>query len=124
MTKNGIFEDVKCAISSGIKIIQYREKKASTRKMYDEALLLREIVKEAIFIINDRIDVCLAVGADGVHIGQDDMPLTITRRLIGNHKIIGVSVHNVEEALEAEKNGADYVAIGPVFQTSTKTDAF
>ena len=77
----------------------------------------------AIFIVNDRIDVALAVDADGVHIGQEDMPFTIARRLLGPDKIIGLTVHNVGEAEEAERLGADYIGLSPVFSTGTKQDA-
>jgi len=123
LSKNGIQNDVICAINSGVKIVQYREKQSSTRKMYQEAIKLKEILRDAILIINDRVDICLAVEADGVHIGMDDMPLNITRRLVGKNRIIGVSVHNVKEALESEESGADYVAVSPIFQTTTKPDA-
>ena len=78
---------------------------------------------KAIFLVNDRIDVAMAVDADGVHIGQDDMPIAIARQLLGKDKIIGLTVHNLREALEAEQDGADYVGLSPIFDTSTKKDA-
>ena len=92
--------------------------------MIEEALKIISMCKErAIFIVNDRIDVALAVDADGVHIGQDDMPYEITRKLFGEDKIIGLTVHNIEEAVHAEKIGADYIGLSPIFTTSTKKDA-
>jgi thiamine-phosphate pyrophosphorylase len=125
LSKKSEVEFVREAISGGAKIIQYREKELSLRDMLKTAAKLREITKEAgvTFIINDRIDVALAVNADGVHLGKEDMPLEIARRLLGSDKIIGVTVHNVEEAIEAEKSGADYVGLSPIFETLTKGDA-
>lgn len=123
LSQNGVISDVLCAIKAGVSIIQYREKNISTRKMYDEAIELKKIMKDALFIINDRVDIALAVGADGVHIGQEDLPVSITRRIIGKDRIIGVTVHSVEQAIEAEKDGADYIAVSPIFYTSTKPDA-
>ncbi len=123
LSRNGTINDVLCALNAGVSIIQYREKNSSTLKMYNEAFELRKLVKDALFIINDRIDICLAVNADGVHLGQDDLPVSITRRIIGKDKIIGVTVHSVEEAIEAEKKGTDYIAVSPIFFTNTKPDA-
>jgi thiamine-phosphate pyrophosphorylase len=124
LSKKGILSDVKGAVESGCRIVQYREKSKSTKEMIYEACEIKRICSEkAIFLINDRIDVALAVDADGVHIGQEDMPIETARRLLGPDKIIGLSVHNSEEAIQAEKNGADYVGVGPIFDTSTKKDA-
>lgn len=123
LSQQGIINDVLCALKAGVSIIQYREKNCSTRKMYEEATELRKIIKDALFIINDRVDIALAVDADGVHIGQDDLPVSITRRIIGKDKIIGVTVHTVEQAVDAERNSADYIAVSPIFFTSTKPDA-
>ncbi|HPP66618.1 MAG TPA: thiamine phosphate synthase [bacterium] len=123
LSRNGIVEDVLCALDAGVRIIQYREKNLSTRKMYDEALKLKKCIKKSLFIINDRIDIAIAVCADGVHIGQEDLPVSITRRIMGKHKIIGVTVHNLNEAVKAESHGADYVAVAPIFYTRTKVDA-
>lgn len=121
----GMMNDVRSAVRAGTQLIQYREKNADTVVMYKKACELKAVCKEANtkFIINDRIDIALAVDADGIHIGQSDMPYAIARRLVGENKIIGVSVRNVFEAKEAEKLGADYLGVGPVFNTSTKTDA-
>ncbi|MBN2442337.1 MAG: thiamine phosphate synthase [Spirochaetales bacterium] len=123
LSKAGIIRDVKEAISAGVKIIQYRNKNPETRVLYEEAALLKEICGDAMLLINDRIDIALAIDADGVHIGQEDMPLLIARKLLGKTKTIGVTVHNLEEALEAESDGADYLGISPVFATATKSDA-
>jgi len=125
LTKKTIISDVISAINAGVKIIQYREKELSTREMYQEAKAIREITKDkgTILIINDRIDIALAVNADGVHIGQDDMPFEIAKEILGADKIMGLTVHNVEEAILAEKLGADYLGVSPIFSTTTKKDA-
>lgn len=117
-------ESVEQAILGGVTLVQLREKEASTREFYKQALELKEITKyyDVPLIINDRLDVAQAIDADGVHLGQSDMPLTIARDILGKNKIIGISVGNVEEALEAEKNGADYLGIGTIFFTGTKKD--
>lgn len=124
LSKKGTLSDVKDAVESGCKIVQYREKTRNTKEMISEAAEIKKICRDnAIFLVNDRIDVALAVDADGVHIGQDDMPIDTAKKLLGPGKIIGLSVHNREEAIEAEKNGADYVGLGPIFDTATKKDA-
>ncbi len=92
--------------------------------MVEEAFEIKKICSgRAIFLVNDRIDVALAVDSDGVHIGQDDMPIETARKLLGEDKIIGLSVHDRVEAILAEKAGADYVGLGPIFDTATKKDA-
>lgn len=124
LSKKGTLSDVKESVEAGCKIIQYREKNKSTKEMIDEAAEIKRICSDkAIFLINDRIDVALAVDADGVHIGQDDMPIETARKILGADKIIGLTVHNVDEAIEAEERGADYVGLGSIFDTSTKKDA-
>jgi thiamine-phosphate pyrophosphorylase len=124
LSKKGTLSDVRNAVEVGCKIVQYREKNKSTKDMVEEALLIKKICRDkAIFLVNDRIDVAMAVDADGVHIGQDDMPIAIARQLMGNDKIIGLTVHNLREALEAGQDGADYVGLSPIFDTSTKKDA-
>jgi len=124
LSKKGTLSDVREAVEAGCKIVQYREKNKSTKEMVDEASEIKKICGErAIFLVNDRIDVALAVDADGVHVGQDDMPIEIAKKLLDPKKIIGLTVHNVEEAVEAEKSGADYVGLGSIFDTSTKKDA-
>jgi thiamine-phosphate pyrophosphorylase len=121
----GTASDVEKAVAAGVGVIQYRNKSAGTRVLYDEARVIRDLCTgtRSRFIINDRIDIALAVDADGVHIGQDDMPYGLARKLIGRGKIIGVTVHNAGEALEAEMMGADYLGVSPVFVTATKPDA-
>lgn len=125
LTKKTIMSDVISAINAGVKIVQYREKDLSTKEMYQEAKAIREITKDknVILIINDRIDIALAVDADGVHIGQDDMPFEIARKILGEDKIIGLTVHNTDEAILGEKLGANYLGVSPIFATSTKKDA-
>jgi len=124
LSKKGTLSDVRNAVEAGCRIVQYREKSRSTKQMVEEASLIKEICRDkAIFLVNDRIDVAMAVDADGVHIGQDDMPIAIARQLLGNEKIIGLTVHDLREALEAEREGADYAGLSPIFGTSTKKDA-
>ena len=124
LSKNNIFSDAENAIKAGCKIIQYREKNKSTKDMIEEARQLKEICEgKAILLVDDRVDVALAVGADGVHIGQEDIPYETARLLLGMNKIIGLTVHNLEEAIEAEKLGVDYIGLAPIFKTDTKEDA-
>jgi len=123
LSKAGNVSDVKNAVAAGVKVVQYRNKSGTTKEMHAEASMLKDICKDILFLINDRMDIALSVGADGVHLGQDDMPYAAARRLLGKQKIIGITVHNIEEAKEAEKMGADYLGISPVFLTSTKFDA-
>ncbi|MCK5283603.1 MAG: thiamine phosphate synthase [Nanoarchaeota archaeon] len=123
LSKAGNISDVKKAIEADTSIIQYRNKSNSTKEMYEEAKQLKEICKNALFIINDHVDIALAINADGVHLGQDDMPYEAARKLLGKDKIIGVTVHNPEEAIAAEKIGANYIGVSPIFATSTKSDA-
>lgn len=116
---------VEAAIKGGVTLVQIREKDLSTLEFYQLALVIKEITNKygIPFIVNDRVDIALAVDADGVHIGQDDMPLSAARKLLGDHKIIGVSAATLEQALEAQREGADYLGIGAVFPTMTKDDA-
>ena len=113
------------AINGGVSVVQIREKTADTLEFYNLALKVKEITTKynVPLIINDRVDVALAVDADGVHVGQSDMPCDITRELIGENKILGVSAATIDEAKKAEKDGADYIGTGAVFPTSTKDDA-
>ncbi len=116
---------VEAAIRGGVTIVQYREKNASTRRMIEEADVLCRLCRASgiSFIVNDRLDVALAVEADGIHVGQDDMPASRARRLLGRNKILGVSAGSVEEARKAVDDGADYIGASPVFSTPTKPDA-
>ena len=125
VSKNGILNDVEKAINAGCKVIQYREKNKNKEYMINEAKKIKKICenKDVIFLINDLIGVASAVDADGVHLGQEDESYPIARKLLGKDKIIGITVHNVEEAIEAERIGADYVGLSPIFATTTKIDA-
>lgn len=123
LSRKGNINDVKKAISAGVKVVQYRDKYSGTRQMYRQALELKSICKKAIFLINDRIDIALATNADGVHLGSDDMPYTIARKILGQNKIIGLTVHSLSEAKKAQRLGADYIGISPIFGTKTKIDA-
>ena len=113
------------AILGGVSIVQIREKTADTLDFYNLALKVKEITSkyDVPLIINDRVDIALAIDADGVHVGQSDMPCDVTRKLIGDEKILGVSAATVNEAQKAEKDGADYIGTGAIFPTATKDDA-
>ncbi len=115
------FEMVKHVLEAGIPFIQYRAKDLSRREICSEARRLRELTRHynAVLIINDHADIALAMDADGVHLGQDDLPLAEARRIMGR-KIVGISTHDPEQAKEAEAGGADYIGFGPIFFTSTK----
>lgn len=115
-------EQIELLASGGASLIQLREKRASPREFYEAALeaMLTAGRLGVQIIINDRVDVAVAVKADGVHLGQDDLPPDRARLLLGDSRIIGFSTHTLEQALAAESAPVDYVAIGPVFQTSTK----
>ena len=123
LSKKGILNDVQEAINAGCKIVQYREKNKNKNQMH-EALQLRKICDKnsAIFLINNDVKLALAVNADGVHLGQQDIGYSSARKLLGN-KIIGLTVHNAREAIEAERIGADYIGLSPIFKTFTKKDA-
>ena len=110
------------ALGAGVTLLQYRSKYKDGGAMYQEALALKELCDRyhVPLIINDRVDVALAVGAAGVHVGQDDLPCRVVRNLVGDDFIIGVSAHNPEEAREAAAAGADYLGCGAVFGTATK----
>lgn len=113
------------AILGGVTMVQLREKTASTREFYQTALRVREITARhgVPLLINDRLDIALAVEADGLHIGQEDLPARAARRILGPEKILGLSAGNLEEALAAKAAGADYLGVGAVFPTATKKDA-
>ena len=118
-------ETIELAIKGGVSIVQLREKNCSSRKFLEIATSVKNITSKykIPLIINDRIDIALAVYADGVHIGQDDLPCKTAREILGAEKIIGVSVSTVAEAIQAENDGANYLGVGAIFKTSTKTDA-
>jgi thiamine-phosphate pyrophosphorylase len=113
------------AIAGGVTMIQWREKEKPLREVLDESRSIRELCRQkgVPFIVNDRVDIALLLDADGVHVGQDDLPGTEVRKLFGPGKIIGISAGNIEEAAWALEQGADYLGIGPVFSTATKLDA-
>ncbi len=114
------------AIRGGADVIQYRDKSSPSGELYRIALAMRKLTRDAgiPLIINDRLDIALAVGADGLHVGQDDMPASVSRRLLPPGMILGVSTELPEEALRAEKDGADYIGVGPIFEArGTKADA-
>ncbi len=112
-------------IKGGVSIIQYREKENKTnREKYQECKKIRELTESAgiTFIVNDQVDIALLVNADGIHIGQDDLPLKEVRCLMGNEKIIGLSTHSPEQAQKALADGADYIGAGPIYTTRTKNN--
>ena len=113
------------AVTGGADVIQLRDKKMEGRKLLEHARAIRKITRRAgkLFIVNDRLDIAFASGADGVHLGQEDMPLPDARALCPKGFLIGVTVHDVEEAVEAEKGGADYLGLSPIFATGSKSDA-
>ena len=121
----GHIDVVSAAIMGGATMIQLREKAATTTSFVEFGQELLAVTREAgvPLIVNDRVDVALAVGADGVHVGQDDMPAAMARRLIGSSMILGISATTLEEALRGERDGADYLGVGPIFPSGTKPDA-
>jgi len=121
----GVEAVVRAAVAGGVTVVQLREKHAAGRAFLERATALCAWLHEhqVALIINDRVDVALACGADGVHVGQDDLPCAVVRRLVGPSRVIGVSVSTVAEALQAERDGADYLGVSPVFTTLTKPDA-
>lgn len=124
-TDEEFLEIIEEAIKGGTTVVQIREKEGETLDFYNLALKVKEITSKynVPLIVNDRIDVALAIKSEGVHIGQTDMPADVARSLIGDEMILGVSASTVEEARKAEKDGADYIGTGAVFPTATKDDA-
>lgn len=119
-----LIDCVREALEGGVTLVQYRAKTASSAEMYAEALQLKALCDSfnVPLIINDRLDIAMAVGAAGVHLGQDDLPCAAARKLLGEDYIIGVSAHNPAEARAALQSGADYLGCGAVFGTATKAD--
>lgn len=117
-------EVVQQMIEAGVTIVQYREKDKKMKAKYQECQVIRKMTKKAgvTFIVNDDIDLAVLVEADGVHIGQDDLPIAQVRQLVGDNMIIGISTHSPEEARQAADDGADYIGVGPIFKTATKKD--
>jgi thiamine-phosphate pyrophosphorylase len=116
---------VEAAILGGVTVVQVREKEASALELYQISIEIKKITERyhIPLIINDRADIALAVNAAGVHIGQDDLPYSAARRIVGHDKIVGVSVSNLADALSLAKLGADYLGVGAMFKTGTKEDA-
>lgn len=119
-----LLESVEQSILGGVTLVQLREKDTNSRDFYNLALQVKELTHKynVPLIINDRLDIALAIDADGLHIGQEDLPVDLCRKLLGKDKILGVSAHNLEEAIKAEALGADYLGVGAIFSTSTKKD--
>lgn len=119
-----LIDCVREALEGGVTLVQYRAKTASSAEMYNEALQLKALCDSfnVPLIINDRLDIAMAVGAAGVHLGQDDLPCAVARRILGEEYLIGVSAHNPTEAKAALQSGADYLGCGAVFGTATKAD--
>ncbi len=117
-------EIVSAAVHGGATVVQLREKDCSTRDFIEQALALKEFLKDrgVPLIINDRVDVAQAVKADGVHLGQTDMPLGMAKKILGDSMIIGISAESLQDAVEAENGGADYLGVSPIYATPTKTD--
>lgn len=117
-------EVVRAMLDAGVRLVQYREKTKKMGAKYEECLVLRAMTREAgaAFIVNDDIDLALLVGADGVHVGQEDLPVAAVRALVGDGTAIGLSTHSPEQARAAVAAGADYIGVGPIFATRTKDD--
>ena len=117
-----LLEVAAALLSSGVRLIQLRDKQAASRDLYERAQLVAECVHRGggIFIVNDRADVAWAVNADGVHVGQDDLPVEPARAIVGPDKLVGFSTHNLEQVRIADLSSADYVAFGPIFATASK----
>lgn len=125
MTTETVEESVRLAVTGGCGVVQLREKEISSAEFYRLAVNTKKITDEAgaALIINDRVDIALAADADGVHVGQSDLPAAVVRRLIGPDKLLGVSVATLEQAKQAAADGADYLGVGAMYATQTKTDA-
>ncbi len=115
---------VRSAVQGGVSCVQIREKNCSTREFIEETLILKEFLKKQNIplFVNDRVDVAMAVGADGVHLGQKDLPFLMAKKIVGDSMIVGISAETPEDASRAEKEGADYIGVGPIYLTSTKAD--
>lgn len=125
LLKEDFTKKVEKALKSGVDIIQYRAKKKNAKDMIEEAIALKKLcIKYNVpLIINDRVDIALAVDADGIHVGREDIPVLYIRKLIGNNKILGLSTKNLKHVEEANKLPVDYIGFGSIFPTNTKEDA-
>ncbi len=123
--KKDFWESVEGALRGGVTLLQLREKDGSSREFFQIGLKMKELANkyQVPLIVNDRLDIALAIDADGVHIGQDDLPLNVARQLLGRDKILGYSVANTEQAVLGQQLGADYLGAGAVFPTGSKQDA-
>jgi thiamine-phosphate pyrophosphorylase len=123
--RQSLYEQVEAALKGGATCVQLREKELNEEAFLAEAIKIRALCKAygVLFFINDNVEIAIKCKADGIHVGQEDMQAAQVRQRVGSDMLIGVSVHSVEEALEAVKNGADCLGVGAVFSTSTKTDA-
>ncbi|WP_457639881.1 thiamine phosphate synthase [Persephonella sp.] len=122
---DSLAQKVEEALQGGATVIQYRAKSKTASQMYQEAVVLKKVCRKygVPFIINDRVDIAVAVDADGVHVGQDDIPAEAVRRIIGNQKILGLSTKNIQQVKEANLLPVDYIGFGSIFPTGTKEDA-
>jgi thiamine-phosphate pyrophosphorylase len=113
-------------LAGGVKLVQLRAKELSSGEFFALAQEAREMTRDAgaMFIVNDRADIALAVGADGAHLGQDDLPLAAARKILGESKVIGISTHDLAQARDAEQDGADYIGFGPIFGSATKDTGY
>jgi len=118
-------ETAELAYAGGADVVQLRMKDSTPEEMLEQAMLIKNISDKymRLFIVNNNVDIAILSDADGIHLGQSDMSVKEARELIGDEKLIGVTVHNVDEAVEAERSGADYVSIGSIFSTTVKSDA-
>jgi thiamine-phosphate diphosphorylase len=110
------------ALAGGVRLFQYRDKRGSRKDIFETSLRLARLIRRegAVFVVNDHADIAAAVDADGVHLGQDDLPLEYARKLLGPDKLVGISTHSLVQAEAAQAGGADYIGFGPVFPTATK----
>ena len=122
--KNSIFDITSRVKGLDVDIIQFRDKESKKGEIIRNAFLIHKLLLDTkkLFIVNDYLDVAKLINSDGLHIGQYDTPIEIARRILGEDKIIGVSCHNLKQAIQAQKRGADYISIGPVFATATKPE--
>lgn len=121
-TDDEFLDAVASSLQGGVQIVQLREKNSTAKRIYELGKKVRELCVQydAIFIVNDRVDIAIALEADGVHLGQDDLDIESARKILGPNFIIGISTHAPEQALKAQEQGADYIGVGPVFETPTK----
>jgi len=121
-TQCSLYLALETVLKAGVKYIQLREKRLPTRNILDMAYWVIELTREygAKLLVNDRVDIAIAVGADGVHLGQESLPAHAVRKIAGDNFLIGVSTHGIDEALQAEKDGADFITLGPIYHTPSK----